>query len=242
MQKVRILVIIPAYNEEESIGKTIQELRKTLLEREEFEIDFVIVNDCSSDRTREILRGQGVDYIDLPINLGIGGGMQTGYKLARDNGYDIAIQMDGDGQHIPRFLWNLIEPIIEKRANMVIGSRFLTKEGFQSSGSRRVGIGILSSLIFLCSGCLIKDVTSGFRAVDRKGIELFVRDYAQDYPEPEAIITLSLLGLKIVEVPVLMREREGGVSSISGLKSVYYMIKVSMAILLKRTFVRKGGV
>lgn len=173
-------------------------------------------------------------HINLPINLGIGGGMQTGYKYALRNDYDIAIQMDGDGQHIPGYIKDLLEPIINEEADLTVGSRFLNKEGFQSSRMRRVGISFLSGLIHLCCGVRVKDVTSGFRVANRKTIKLFAQNYAQDYPEPESLVSCAVAGIRISEVPVVMKERNSGKSSITSLKSIYYMIKVSTAIILRR--------
>ena len=192
------------------------------------------VNDCSKDNTLDILETAHCSYIDLPVNVGIGGGVQTGYLYAYKNNYDIAIQMDGDGQHNAEYLNALIHPIVDGTANMVIGSRYINKEGFQSSFMRRLGIKFLSGLIRICTGAKILDVTSGFRAVDKKMIALFAREYADDYPEPESIVVAARKGAKITEIPVIMNERVGGVSSISGLKTVYYMIKVSLSIILLR--------
>lgn len=226
---MKVLIIIPAYNEEESIGEVLNNLNQNYPE-----YDYVVVNDCSKDRTESILSDKKANYINLPVNLGIGGGIQTGYKYAKRYEYDIAIQMDGDGQHDPAYIQKLIEPIINEQADSTIGSRFIDNEGFQSSFMRRLGINFLSGLIKLVTGERIYDVTSGFRAVNRKGIELFAEEYAQDYPEPEAIVTSSMSGIKIQEVPVVMKERQGGVSSINGLKTAYYMIKVSIAIVMAR--------
>ena len=225
----KVLVIIPAYNESHNIENTLQALLN-----EEIEVDYLVINDCSKDNTLDILKKLNSRYVDLPINLGIGGGIQTGYKYAFRNGYDIAIQMDGDGQHIPNYIKNLIDPIVNEEADLVVGSRFLNKVGFQSSRMRRLGINFLSSLIHFCCGIKIKDVTSGFRAANKKVIELFAHNYAQDYPEPESLVTCAISGIRILEVPVVMKEREGGKSSITSLKSVYYMIKVSVAIILRR--------
>lgn len=231
---MKILVIIPAYNEEESILNVI-----TKLNRDMEQADYVVVNDCSTDATIERLQESEASYLNLPVNLGIGGGVQTGYKYALLNDYDIAIQIDGDGQHDTNYLQDVIQPIIDGEKDIVIGSRFLKKEGFQSSGMRRVGITFLSGLIQLCSGIKIYDVTSGFRAVNREYIRLYASDYPVDYPEPEAIVMAALEGARIGEVPVIMKERVSGKSSISALKSVYYMIKVSLAVILCRVTHRK---
>lgn len=226
---MKVLVIIPAYNEEESISKVIDKLKIDFPTA-----DYIVVNDCSRDDTLKVLKDKKASYVNLPLNLGIGGGVQTGYKYARDNGYDIAIQIDGDGQHDTQFLDTVIEPICTGEAEIVIGSRFINKEGFQSTGMRRFGIKFLSALIRVCCGTKVHDVTSGFRAVSGKYIEMYALDYPVDYPEPEAIVRASLAGAKIKEVPVVMKEREGGTSSIYAWKSIYYMIKVSLAIILCR--------
>lgn len=232
---MKTLIIIPAFNESENIEKVIASIRDNCPE-----CDYLIVNDCSTDNTAQICRDNNFKFIDLCCNVGIGGGVQSGYIYAAKNDYECAIQIDGDGQHDPAYINKIIEPIIKGEADVVIGSRFIEKEGFQSSGMRRFGINFLSFLIKLITGTRVLDVTSGFRAVNRRFIEHFSKDYADDYPEPEAIVSASLMGAKIKEVPVVMKERDGGVSSISPLKSVYYMIKVSLSILLYRiTF--KGG-
>lgn len=223
------LIIIPAYNEEANIVKTVESI-----ERDAVGFDYIVINDCSTDRTKEICEEHGFHYVDLPINLGIGGAVQTGYKYAWKNGYDMAVQVDGDGQHDPEFLELMAEYLETHQVDMVIGSRFIEKQGFQSSGMRRVGIRFFSGLIRLMTGKTITDPTSGLRMAGRNVIELFSKDYPRDYPEPESVVAILRKGLKVAEVPVIMREREGGVSSISMKKSVYYMVKVTLAILIER--------
>lgn len=223
------LIIIPAYNEEANIVKTVESI-----ERDAVGFDYIVINDCSTDRTKEICEEHGFHYVDLPINLGIGGAVQTGYKYAWENGYDMAVQVDGDGQHDPEFLELMAEYLETHQVDMVIGSRFIEKQGFQSSGMRRVGIRFFSGLIRLMTGKTITDPTSGLRMAGRNVIELFSKDYPRDYPEPESVVAILRKGLKVTEVPVIMREREGGVSSISMKKSVYYMVKVTLAILIER--------
>lgn len=227
MQK--ILVIIPAYNEQDNILNVLRDITKYASD-----MDYLVINDCSKDKTLKILQSSKAEYIDLPVNLGIGGGVQTGYLYAYKNDYDIAIQMDGDGQHNARYLKDLVRPILEGKADVVIGSRYIAREGFQSSFMRRLGIKFLSLLIRICAGIKVNDVTSGFRAVNKEMIEIFANDYAQDYPEPEAIVLAAQKGAHIVEVPIVMNERTGGRSSIAGLKTIYYMIKVSLSIILLR--------
>lgn len=226
---MKILVIIPAFNESENIEDVIRNLKISCPE-----VDYLVVNDCSQDNTKEILRDSCASYINLPVNLGIGGAVQAGYVYALEHNYDIAIQMDGDGQHNPEYIGELVEPIRNNEADSVIGSRFIKNEGFQSSGLRRFGINFLSLLIRMTCGIRIYDVTSGFRAVNREYIRFFASEYAQDYPEPEAIVTSTLHGARIKEIPVVMSERMGGTSSINGFKSVYYMIKVSISVLITR--------
>ena len=225
----KVLLIIPAYNEEESLRSLIEEI-KTVCSG----MDYLVVNDCSSDDTERLLDELEANYITLPCNMGIGGAVQSGYRYAAQNGYDIAIQIDGDGQHDVRFVKDMVKLIEDKQADVVIGSRFIDKEGFQSSQARRIGIRILSMLIRLMCGAKVKDVTSGFRAVNRRFIELFAENYPDDYPEPEVIVTAKLYGAVIKELPVVMRERTTGKSSINLKRSIYYMIKVSLAIIICR--------
>jgi len=233
---MKILIIIPAYNEGKNIERVVDNLIKNYPQ-----YDYVIINDCSTDQTKEIIKNNRYNYIDLPVNLGIGGGVQTGYKYALENEYDIAIQMDGDGQHNPQYYYQAVKLIENGQADVVIGSRFLEKEGFQSSKLRRIGITFLSKLIKIICGADIKDVTSGYRIVDRKFIKIYANEYAQDYPEPEAIVNAKINKAIIKEIPVIMNERIGGESSISPLKSVYYMIKVTLAIIIYRFTVSKRG-
>ncbi len=227
---MKILIIIPAYNEEQNISNLI----KDLLKYDEYRIDILIINDCSTDDTSTICKHFGVKVIDLPCNLGIGGAVQTGYKYAYKNNYDIAIQVDGDGQHKPIYLGRLIIPIVNRSADMVIGSRYIEKKGFQSSLLRRIGIQYFSRLIQFLTRQRISDPTSGFRACNSKVIELFAHRYPRDYPEPESLVYLKRNQVSIMEVPVVMQERINGKSSINLTKSIYYMIKVSLAIIIDR--------
>ena len=231
----RVIVIVPAYNEEENIVRFITELKKECPE-----CDYVVINDCSKDHTKDILISNGFNYIDLPVNLGIGGGVQTGYLYAVQNDYDIAVQMDGDGQHDPAYLRQIVGKVASGETDMCIGSRFLSNEGFQTSALRRFGIRFLKGLIRLCCGVTINDNTSGFRATNKELSRFYSMHYAQDYPEPEAIIAAVNNGFRVMEVPVKMRERVGGVSSINPLKSVYYMVKVSLAIIMHGLFKGNG--
>lgn len=224
---MKVLVIIPAYNEQDSILKTVNKL----IEDAPW-VDYIVINDCSLDNTLDILQTNHINHVALPVNLGIGGAVQCGYRYALENNYDIAIQLDGDGQHDSTYLKSLISPIENGEADIAIGSRFINHEGFQSSGIRRLGIRFLNQMIYLATGYKATDCTSGFRAVNKKYIEKYAIHYPMDYPEPEAIVYASLHGAKILDVPVIMKERNGGVSSIRPIHSGYYMIKVSLAILL----------
>lgn len=222
------LVIIPAYNEAESIENTI----KNIVEHAEG-FDYIIINDCSTDDTLKICQRNNFNYIDLPINLGIGGAVQMGYYYAYKNNYDLAVQVDGDGQHDAAFLNTMAETLVSNKVNMVIGSRFIEKKGFQSSFARRMGIVYFTNLIKLFTGKKVTDPTSGLRMIDRDVIELFAKDYPKDYPEPESVVAILNKNMKVMEIPVVMKERQGGVSSINPSKSVYYMIKVSLAIIME---------
>ena len=223
------LIIIPAYNEEANIEKTVESIL-----RESSGFDYVIINDCSTDNTKKICEEKGYNIINLPINLGIGGAVQTGYKYAVRNDYDMAVQVDGDGQHDPKFLEEMAEYLEQHDLDMVIGSRFIEKKGFQSSGLRRMGIRFFTGLIKLLTGKTITDPTSGLRMVGKNVLQIFAEEYPKDYPEPESIVGILRRNMKVEEIPVVMREREGGVSSISMKKSVYYMIKVSLAMIIER--------
>lgn len=186
---LRIIVIIPAFNEQDSILKTVNLLKNSCPT-----VDYIVVNDGSTDNTKNLLKQNNIHHLNLPINLGIGGAVQTGYLYALENDYDIAVQFDGDGQHDANFISALVQPLIDNEADLVIGSRFIDHEGFQSTKSRRAGIGILRSVIQLTTGKNIKDPTSGFRAVNKRLINYFSENYAQDYPEPESIVTVLRFG------------------------------------------------
>ncbi len=222
------LIIIPAYNEEGNIERTVNNIKENAPE-----FDYVIINDCSTDNTLKICRENAFNFINLPVNLGIGGAVQTGYIYARDNGYDCAVQVDGDGQHDAAFLNEMADTLLRENADMVIGSRFIKMEGFQSSAMRRLGIKYFTNLIKGITGATVTDPTSGLRLINRRTIEMFAAYYPTDYPEPDSVVTLLKKKGKVVEIPVMMKERESGKSSISPLKSVYYMVKVSLAILLE---------
>ena len=225
----KVLIIIPAYNEEKNIEKVVDNIVQNYPQ-----YDYIVVNDGSRDATRDVCRARGYHYLNLCINLGIGGAVQAGYKYAKDKGYEYAAQIDGDGQHDIAFLEKMISFLENGEADIVIGSRFIDKKGFQSSAARRIGIRLLSILILLCTGRRVKDVTSGFRVVNKKFIDIYSQLYPTDYPEPEAIVSAVMHRGKIVEYPVVMKERERGNSSINFFRSIYYMIKVSLAIMICR--------
>ena len=226
---MKCLIIIPAYNEAGNIEKVINNLVQNYPQ-----YDYIIINDGSTDGTEKVCSREGYQVLHLPINMGIGGAVQTGYRYAQKNDYDIAVQIDGDGQHDVSFLENMLKLIETGEADIVIGSRFVQKEGFQSSQIRRVGIQFLSVLAGILTGVRIRDITSGYRAVNRRFIEIYAEDYPADYPEPEAMVIAAVHGGVIKEYPVIMRERESGTSSITLKKSIYYMIKVTLAMLVRR--------
>ncbi len=224
---MRKLVIIPAYNEQGGIKKTVQDIQAHAPD-----FDYVVINDCSTDDTLAVCRKNGFHVINLPVNLGIGGSVQTGYLYAYANGYDVAVQFDGDGQHNAKYLDEMADRLAKEKLDMVIGSRYIKKEGFQSSGMRRAGIRYFSGLIRLVTGKRITDPTSGMRMAGRSVIALYAKNYPKDYPEPESVTVALKKGKRVGEVPVQMNARTEGISSISPGKSVYYMIKVSLAILI----------
>lgn len=226
---MKCLIIIPAFNEAENIEKVVDYIIQGFPQ-----YDYVIINDGSTDETERVCLGKGYQLLNLPINMGIGGAVQTGYCYARDNDYDIAVQIDGDGQHDVKFLDKMVDLIKKDQADVVIGSRFMEREGFQSSWLRRAGIKFLSNLAWLLTGVRVRDITSGYRVVNRKFINIFSEDYPSDYPEPEAMVIAAVHKGRIWEYPVVMRERENGESSITPKKSVYYMVKVTLAMLIRR--------
>ncbi len=223
----KILVIIPAYNEEATVHRVAREVRDFVPEA-----DVLVVNDGSTDRTSEEAKKSGVTVLDLPFNLGIGGAMQAGYRYAFEKGYDLAVQVDGDGQHDPREIQKLIDSMRLRGLDLAIGSRFVGNSEYRPSTMRRVGISILSRVISVLVGQKIGDPTSGFRAANRRAIELFAFNYPQDYPEPEVLVLLKRSGLKMGEVAVEMNHRTCGASSITRSRSLYYVAKVLLAIFV----------
>ncbi len=224
---MRIAVIVPAYNEARNLPHLAEALRTRAPA-----YDVCVIDDGSTDETAVTARALGWTVLRLPMNLGIGGAVQAGYLWAWERGYDAAVQIDGDGQHDPAHLESLLRPLTTGDADVVIGSRFLSEGGFRSTAVRRAGIAYLSWFLRLRCGARTTDPTSGFRAANRTAIELFARHYPSDYPEPEAVALACRAGLRIAEVPVRMRERAHGRSSITAARTLYYLVKVSLALVL----------
>jgi len=223
----KILIIVPAYNEEESLQGVIQDLRSHVPDA-----DILVVDDGSSDGTAVVARQSGVNLVRLSFNLGIGGAMQTGFQYARTKGYDIAIQFDGDGQHLAAEIDILLATLNKGTADIVIGSRFLNRGDYRPSFFRKIGISIFSTVLSAIIGIRVTDTTSGFRAANRRVIEFFARVYPEDYPEVESLVLLHRAGMSMKEAPVHMRDRTGGRSSITPIRSAYYMIKVLLAVFI----------
>lgn len=242
MEMKRVLMILPAYNEEKNIEKTVASIVDYARQQTAYSLDYIVINDGSTDGTAALCQEKGIRCIHLIQNLGIGGAVQTGYLYARLQGYDVAVQFDGDGQHDIQSLTALITPLLEDKADFTVGSRFVeNSSSFRSTALRRVGIRYLSGLLSLLSSKKIHDPTSGFRGANRQVIALLSAEYPVDYPEPESLVFLAKSSCRIQEVPVNMFEREGGVSSISALKSIYYMLKVTLAMLCASFQRRKRG-
>jgi glycosyltransferase involved in cell wall biosynthesis len=237
---VRRVALVPAFNEEANVGRVVDEIRAF-----DPSLDIVVVDDGSYDRTAAVAHEHGATVVRLPFNLGIGGAVQTGFRYAFEQGYDLAVRLDGDGQHDPSQLDRVLAPVVSGEADIAVGSRFAEdREGYRSSRSRRVGIRLLAWVVSRIVGRRVTDTTSGFQALNRRAIELFAHDYPHDYPEVEATIMVSRHRLRSVEVPVSMRERGGGRSSITALRAVYYMVKVLLAIfvgLFRRNVVPEEG-
>ncbi|MHB1391303.1 MAG: glycosyltransferase family 2 protein [Thermoleophilia bacterium] len=226
MNGPRVLVIIPAHNEADSLAKVIADIRSALV------CDIVVVDDGSTDETAAIAMRESVELLSLPFNLGIGSTMQTGYQFGFREGYDIAVQTDGDGQHEAGYIPALIEPIVKSESEFVVGSRYLADTGYSGSRGRRAGTAMFSKLLSLIMRQRLTDATSGFRAMNRDLIAIFARDYPRDYPEVEALLQSHMAGFRVKEIAVAMRQRGGGRSSINNFRSLYYMVKVLLALLV----------
>ena len=226
---MRRIAIVPALNEETAIAQVINEIRAY-----DPELEIVVIDDGSPDRTAQVARAAGAHVLRLPFNLGIGGAVQTGFRYAYENGFELAVRVDGDGQHDPAQLSAVVDPVIRGDADIVVGSRYLGRggEGYRSTAPRRIGIRILAGVVSLLTRQRITDPTSGFQALNRKAITLFAVDYPHDYPEVEALVLLQRHRLRLNEVPIAMRPRAGGRSSIRTLHSAYYMVKVLLALFV----------
>ena len=224
---VKRVAIVPAYNEGDCIASVIDEIRVA-----DPQVQVVVIDDGSTDATAAIAGRKGAEVVRLPYNVGIGGAVQTGYQYARARGFDIAIQIDGDGQHDPADLPKLLEPILRREADLVVGSRFAGSGDYRGSFLRRIGIHIFARVVSVIARQRVTDTTSGFRAANRRAIRLFAADYPHDYPEVEATVLVHRHKLTMVEVPVAMRTRASGRSSINAFRSVYYMVKVSLALFV----------
>ena len=221
------IAIIPAFNEQGAIGGVIDELVAF-----DPEVDVLVVDDASHDATADRARRHGARVITLPFNLGIGGAVQTGFRYAAQCGYELAIRVDGDGQHDPAELGPLLDIVVSGQADVCVGSRFAGAEGYRSSATRRVGIRVLAWVVSAIAKQRVTDTTSGFQALNRKALTLFAADYPHDYPEVEGMVMTIKHQLRLREVPVSMREREHGRSSITALHSIYYMAKVLVALFV----------
>jgi glycosyltransferase involved in cell wall biosynthesis len=227
LEAPRCLAIVPAFNEAATIAEVVSEIR-------DFgpELEVLVVDDGSTDATSAIAEAAGASVLRLPINLGIGGAVQAGYLYAFEQGFDLAVQVDGDGQHDASELGRLLEPIVTKRADLVIGTRFAGEQSYRAPLARRLGIGLFAALVSLRVRQRMTDTTSGFRAVNRRGIRLFAADYPHDYPEVESVVTAARGDLRVCEVPVAMRQRAAGRSSITTFRSFYYVAKVLLALFV----------
>lgn len=223
----KILIIVPAFNEEASLPGVIADLRTHFPGG-----DILVIDDGSRDRTAQVAMDSSVSVVRLPFNLGIGGAVQTGYRYAHRHAYDIAIQFDGDGQHLASEINVLLEPLLAGHADIVVGSRFLNRGEYRPPLMRRLGILIFSRILSRIIGMPVTDTTSGFRAANRDAIRYFSRVYPEDYPEVESLVLVHRAGMRIAEVSVAMRDRTGGRSSITPIRSVYYMVKVLLAVFI----------
>ncbi len=222
------MAIVPARNESGAIGKVVDEIKGF-----DPAIDVVVIDDCSTDDTAEVAESRGATVLRLPFNVGIGGAVQTGFRYALEEGYEVAVRLDGDGQHAASEIAKILGPVDAGDADLVIGSRFVDPDGtYRPPFARRIGIGVFARLVSILGGQRVTDTTSGFVALDRAGIELFAREFPHDYPEVEATLVALRSGLRVTQVQVDMRERTTGSSSITFVRSLYYIIKVMLALLV----------
>lgn len=223
-----LVAVVPAWNEAGAIGGVVDDIRAF-----DPRIDVVVVDDASTDDTVDVARAHGAKVLALPFNVGIGGAVQTGLRYARDEGYDVAVRLDGDGQHAAEELGKLLAPIRSGDADLVVGSRFVDPAGtYRPPFARRMGIRVFARLVSVLGGQKVTDTTSGFSALDRTAIELFATEYPHDYPEVESTLVALKSGLRLVQVQVDMRERQAGTSSITFVRSLYYIVKVMLALLV----------
>lgn len=222
----KILILLPAYNEAGNVGLVIEGIRSEI-SRLDHEFEVLVVDDGSTDDTASVARQKGAQAIMLPLNAGIGVALQTGFKFALEFGYDAVVRLDADGQHMPSYIEAVLRPVLSGEADMCIGSRFLGGGGYQASGVRRLGIAWFSSLIRLMFKKRISDPTSGFQALSRRLMDVYSMNYASDYPEVEALVSALRNGFSVREVPIIMKERQSGRSSIDWFESVYYALKVT---------------
>lgn len=228
MKRQRLIAIVPARNESGAIGKVVDEIKGF-----DCAIDVVVIDDCSTDDTAEVAESRGATVLRLPFNVGIGGAVQTGFRYALEEGYDVAVRLDGDGQHAASEITKILGPVDAGGADLVIGSRFVDPDGtYRPPFARRIGISVFARLVSILGGQRVTDTTSGFVALDRAGIELFAREFPHDYPEVEATLVALRSGLRVTQVQVDMRERTTGSSSITFVRSLYYIVKVMLALLV----------
>jgi glycosyltransferase involved in cell wall biosynthesis len=224
---LRGIAIVPAHNEEAAVAGVVGEIRAF-----DPALEIVVVDDGSTDRTAAVARAAGARVLSLPFNLGIGGAVQTGFRLAREEGFDVAVRLDGDGQHVAAELPKLLAPILDGTADLVVGSRFAGARDYRPPLARRLGIKLFAAVVSLLTRQRVTDTTSGFQACNRRAITLFAADYPHDYPEVEATVMVFKHRLRLTEVPVAMRERTAGTSSIGAFSSVYYAVKVLLAVFV----------
>ena len=228
MSARRLVAIVPAWNESGAIGRVVDEIKEF-----DTSIDVVVIDDCSRDDTADVAESHGATVLRLPFNVGIGGAVQTGIRYARDEGYEIAVRLDGDGQHAASELPKILAPIEAGEADLVIGSRFFEAGGaYRPPFARKIGIAVFARLVSILGGQRVTDTTSGFVALDRAGIELFATQFPHDYPEVEATLVALRSGLRVKQVQVDMRERATGSSSITFVRSLYYIVKVMLSLLV----------